>query len=71
MLNLTPAELLEVTGKQRPGAQMRALNAMNIPGRLRPDNVVIVSRDAYLIAMGVEKFQNKNRANNEPDYSAF
>lgn len=71
-LNLTAAEIFEVTGKVRPTAQIRALNHMRIPARLRPDNKVIVARDAYLIAMGAEKSQTpKQTTHIEPNYNAL
>lgn len=44
-LFLTPAELQELTGRSRRDAQARALNAMGITHRARPDGSLVVSRD--------------------------
>ncbi len=41
---LTPAEIQEVTGKQRPHAQAKVLLALGIPFRIRPDNSLLVLR---------------------------
>ena len=68
-LNLTKSEIFEVTGKIRPTAQIRVLNQMKIPAKLRADNVVLVSRDAYQVAMGVEKSHDRLQTSIEPDYS--
>lgn len=43
-LCLTPAELIEITGKRRAGAQAEVLNALGITHKIRPDNTVLVSR---------------------------
>ena len=47
---LTPAELAELTGYKLPGAQVRALRAMGIEHRIRPDGRPIVLR-AHVEAM--------------------
>lgn len=44
MLTLTPDELVEVTGRRRATAQARALAALGIPYRTRPDGTVLVFR---------------------------
>jgi hypothetical protein len=41
---LTPDELRELTGKARSSAQARALRAMGIEHRARPDGSLAVSR---------------------------
>jgi Domain of unknown function (DUF4224) len=43
-LCLTDAELSELTGKQRPSAQMRALRFMAIDHKRRPDGSIVVLR---------------------------
>ena len=43
-LCLSPREVAEVTGKQRPSAQARVLSGMGIPYRLRPDGTLVVLR---------------------------
>lgn len=70
-INLTAAEVYEITGKKRPTAQMRALNHMRIPAKLRPDNVVIVAREAYLIAMGAEHTQPESTQAYEPNFGTL
>ena len=43
---LTAAELVDLTGKQRPSAQRRALDRMAINYLVRPDGRVIVTASA-------------------------
>ena len=43
---LTPAEIEELTGRERCNAQRRALEYMGVPYRLRPDKSVVVLRSA-------------------------
>lgn len=43
-LCLNAEEVAELTGKQRCGAQARALTAMGIPFRTRPDGSIVVLR---------------------------
>lgn len=43
---LTAAELVELTGKVRPGAQARALAQMGIPFLRRPNGAPVVTRTA-------------------------
>lgn len=40
----TPEELVEITNKRRPSAQIRALRKMGIEHRPRPDGTVFVHR---------------------------
>lgn len=44
-LFLTPEEINDLTGRSRRDAQARALNAMGITHRARPDGSLVVSRD--------------------------
>jgi hypothetical protein len=44
MIVLTKEELAELTGKERPSAQVRALTQMGIPYRKRPDGSPVVFR---------------------------
>lgn len=41
---LSPEEIREITGKVRPSAQARALAAMGIESKSRPDNTLVVLR---------------------------
>lgn len=43
-LFLTDADLIELTRKQRPHAQVKVLRALGIEHRVRPDNSLLVSR---------------------------
>jgi hypothetical protein len=51
--NLTATEIADLTHKTRPTAQRRALLAMGIPSKVRPDGTIAVDRTAYEAAMGV------------------
>lgn len=43
---LTPDEIVELTGKVRPSAQVRALRTMGVAHRVRPDGTPAVLRTA-------------------------
>lgn len=43
---LTDAELVAATHRTQPAAQARALTAMGVPSRRRPDGTLLVSRAA-------------------------
>lgn len=43
-LTLTSKEIAELTGKQRPTAQARVLDALGYPYKQRPDGTLIVLR---------------------------
>ena len=45
-LHLTDDELLSLTHRRRPSAQARALKAMAVPYRTRPDGTLLVGRQA-------------------------
>lgn len=49
---LTEAELKELTGKVRPSAQAKALTAMSIDHKRRPDGTVAVLRAGVERALG-------------------
>jgi hypothetical protein len=65
-LFLTEQEVAELTGKQRHGAQVRALARMGIQCRVRPDGRPIVSRAAFEQAMGTNTGSQA-----EPDFGAL
>lgn len=52
---LTPAELIELTGRVRPSAQVRELEALGISYRLRTDGRVIVLRETLSHATSRKK----------------
>lgn len=41
---LSDEELQELTGKERPAAQARALKALGVPYKPRPDGTLVVGR---------------------------
>jgi hypothetical protein len=49
---LTPAEVFELTHKQRAAAQAKVLNAMGITHKIRPDNTVLVLRSHVETVLG-------------------
>ena len=53
-MNLTLSELKEVTRKTHRQKQAIVLAALQIPFKIRPDGSILVSRDAYQIAMGCD-----------------
>lgn len=63
---LTHEELIAVTGKKRPSAQIRALQTMRIPHRVRPNGTPMVI-EADLTLTGN---QREGRAP-PPDYDAL
>lgn len=52
ILNLTPDEVKEVTGKRQRKLQASALINLGIPFKTRADGVILISRTAYQNAMG-------------------
>lgn len=50
-LHLTDAELRDATHLKQPCAQARALSAMGVPYRRRPDGTLVVGRVAYTVAL--------------------
>lgn len=64
---LTPEELVELTHRQRPAAQIRALRAMGIEHRVRPDGKPVVLRAHVEALLGAAK-PPKRRG--DPDWSA-
>ena len=67
-LMLSDAEVVELTGKRRRGAQVRALCAMGIEHRPRPDGSVAVARQHYeqVFGIGVSSTSPRKTA---PDFS--
>ena len=69
MLNLTPQEIKDVTGKTHRKSQIIVLIGMSIPFKVRPDGSILISREAYQLAMGAE--QVKKTELTKPDFSSF
>ena len=54
MKTLSPDDLVAVTGKKLPAAQIAVLQAMQVPHLVRPDGKPVVHELALLQAMGVK-----------------
>lgn len=67
---LTEEELYSLTHKQRPSAQLKALRAMGIDFKERPDGTVAVLRTAVEATMGGAIAADKNKIY-EPDWNAL
>lgn len=67
-LTLSPDELKELTHKCRPSAQVRALRAMGIEHKVRPDGSVAVLRSHVDSQMGAPKERRQTQW--EPNWSA-
>ena len=46
-LTLTDSELIDLTKKERPSAQVRVLRHLGIEHRTRPDGSIVVDRGHY------------------------
>jgi hypothetical protein len=68
-LTLTDAELVELTGKQRPSAQMRALKYMGIDHKQRADGTLVVARAHFELLLGGGAAPAKPKKTVEPDWS--
>jgi hypothetical protein len=64
-------ELAELTGRCRSAAQARALKAMGIEHRLRPNGSIVVLRAHVEKLFGVASMPERRLKNTEPDWSAI
>ena len=69
-LTLSPAELVELTDRAKPKAQMRRLAALGIPFLYAPGGSVKVLRSALERHPAVRKMPREGYAA-EPDFSRF
>lgn len=67
-LCLTPAELVEITGKRRAGKQAEVLNELGITHKIRPDNTVLVSRAHLEQVLGGDMTRVKMTSDQEPNF---
>lgn len=67
---LTPEQLIELTGKLRRQAQVRALTKMGIEHAVRPDGKVIVLR-SHVERRLDGNIENKVRKRSEPNWNAI
>jgi len=68
---LTAEELQALTHRVRPSAQLRALRAMGIEAKQRPDGTVAVLRAAVESSMGGTTATTNNTKPVEPDWKAL
>ncbi len=67
---LTPEQLLELTGKSRRAAQVRALTQMGLEHTVRPDGKVIILR-SHVERRLDSNIENKVRRRIEPNWNAI
>lgn len=67
MMFLTSEEVIDLTGKKRPSAQVRALRGMGIEHRVRADGKVIVAR-AHIEKILDCNVENKVKKRIEPKW---
>lgn len=67
-LNLTEAEIHEITGKKQHQAQIKALRSLGLTVKARPDGKPLVARDNYIMVMNPER---KHYNSPEPNFAAL
>lgn len=65
---LSDAEICEISGRERPTAQLKWLRKNGFTAKPRADGTILVSRRNYEIVMGGYTEMKSNFA--EPDYAA-
>lgn len=68
---LSPEELVQLTGRQRRDAQVRALRYMGIEHRVRPDGTVAVLKTHVEQSFGETHSHDKVVKQVEPDWSSL
>jgi len=68
---LTEAELIDLTGKSRPSAQVRALQIMGIDHLIRPDGSVLVARALVEQLLGLQARGNRSVKSDEPNWESL
>jgi hypothetical protein len=63
---VAPAELITLTGRTRPSAQIKALNRMGIPWRQNADGAVVVLRSSVELTMS-----DARSTKHEPNWSSL
>jgi hypothetical protein len=66
----TDAELVALTGRRRPSAQVRVLNQLGIDHVRRPDGRVLVHRDKVRALLGLGE-RRRVEPTPEPDWEAL
>ena len=70
LINLTLDEIKEVTGKSHRNKQAIVLSVMQIPFKMRPDGSILVSREAYQLAMGCDLITEPQAKTVKPNFAA-
>lgn len=70
-INLTLDEIKEVTGKSHRNKQAVVLTVMQIPFKMRPDGSILVSREAYQMAMGCDLITKPQTKSVKPNFAAI
>ena len=70
-LNLSKEEIKEVTAKNHRNKQAIVLAGMQIPFKMRPDGSILVSREAYQIAMGCDLITEPQAKSVKPNFAAI
>lgn len=68
---LTDEEIRELTGYQQRSAQTRALNAMMITHKVRPDKSILVLRAHVETLMGMGALHKKSATPETPNFDAI
>ena len=71
MLYLTEHELVGITGKVRPSAQLRWLRSEGFIAKRRADGSVLVSRRHYEEVMGGANSAARDRRKRTPNFGAL
>jgi len=69
-LSLTKTELIEITGREKPSAQIKWLRSKGFTVLLRADGSPLLSRTHFEAMMGGQHYQSKAQVH-EPDFSTL
>jgi hypothetical protein len=67
----TEDELVQLTGRVRPSAQIRVLNQLGVDHVRRPDGRVLVHRDAVRQLLGLGARKSPDEQGPQPDWEAL
>lgn len=72
MITLSSADICNITGKMKAGAQAKVLNDLGIPHKRRRDGTLVVSRLACERALGgLTSQEARKAAEQEPNFGAI
>jgi len=69
-LSLNKIELIEITGREKPSAQIKWLRSKGFTVLLRADGSPLLSRTHFEAMMGGQHYQSKAKVH-EPDFSTL